>query len=228
MRVLAPSMFGSLLIVALAIEQPWQHLGWESTGYVIFLGSIGGTFAIAMTLCEFMLIMQASAVILMIGGVVKELLNIGIGMMFFGDTLNLVNTVGFTIVFGGVILYKLTFHGPGSSPEAVPPVPVVEHYGPVAHNDSSSPTRNGLRAKSSNDCGDQDVEYFLDEEEQQRDDEDVQDELQEFPHNADSLQQDTTFHHRRPPGNEQKDDLVLTRTDSDQVELQESNAGALA
>ena len=35
-----------------------------------------------MVLCEFMLIMQASAIILTMCGVVKELLNIGIGMAF--------------------------------------------------------------------------------------------------------------------------------------------------
>uniref|UniRef100_A0A7S3KXW7 Sugar phosphate transporter domain-containing protein n=1 Tax=Amphora coffeiformis TaxID=265554 RepID=A0A7S3KXW7_9STRA len=231
MRVLAPSMFGGLLVVALAIEQPWQHLGWDEAGFVLLLGSIGGTFAIAMTLCEFMLIMQASAIILMIGGVVKELLNIGIGMAFFGDTLNWINTVGFTIVFGGVILYKLTFHGPVSSSEAVPPVPVVEHYGPVAHNDSSSspsPRRDALRAKSSNDNDDDDddEEYAHVEGKDQQGDEDGQDQLQDLPRDADLMQQDVAFHHRRPNSTESNNDLLL-RADSDQVELHESKSGTL-
>ena len=37
---------------------------------------------VGMVLCEFMLIMQASAIILTMCGVIKELLNIGIGMAF--------------------------------------------------------------------------------------------------------------------------------------------------
>jgi solute carrier family 35 protein C2 len=160
MRVLAPSMFGSILMVALAVERPWEHLKVDDVGFILALGGIGGTFAIAMTLCEFMLIMQASAIVLMIGGVVKELLNIGIGMAFFGDTLNLVNTMGFIIVFSGVILYKVTFHSShgSASSDAAPPLALVEHYGPVAGAETSSPT--AIHSKSSNES----LDEFMDEE----------------------------------------------------------------
>ena len=184
MRVLAPSMFVSLLATALAIEKPWLHLQWDEAGFVIGLGAIGGSFAIAMTLCEFMLIMQASAIVLMIGGVVKELLNIGIGMAFFGDVLNAINTLGFIIVFAGVVLYKFTFHGPSSSTLTEPPVPIVERYGRVASNDSTaSPTGSGggggggglmIHSKSSNEDLTLDERYNQihgaqsDEEEQQQ------------------------------------------------------------
>jgi solute carrier family 35 protein C2 len=143
MRILAPSMFVSLLLTALAIERPWEHLEWKNAGFVLALAAIGSVFAIAMVLCEFMLILQASAIVLMIGGVMKELLNIAIGMSFFGDTLNLTNALGFTVVFGGVILYKLTFHGPHAATERTP-VPGTERYGPVARNDADG------HAKSSN------------------------------------------------------------------------------
>ena len=142
MRVLAPSMFVSLLLVALAIETPWRYLDVNEAPFVLGLGALGGCFAIVMTLCEFMLIMQASAIVLMIGGVVKELLNIAIGVAFFHDELNVINTLGFCIVFGGVVLYKFTFHGPagssGAGDTAQPPLPVVDHYGPVAASDSPS------------------------------------------------------------------------------------------
>ena len=228
MRVLAPSMFASLLAVALAIEQPWRHLAWNEAGYVIALGSIGGTFAIAMTLCEFMLIMQASAIILMIGGVVKELLNIGIGMAFFGDTLNWINTVGFTIVFGGVILYKLTFHGPASAETAAPPVPIVEHYGPVARNDSS-PGRGGIHTKSSIENGgdNEDEDVFHDEEQQQQQQQQqqngVRDQLQALPQDEDLLPQDPPLHHRRPNSFSENSDS----NGSDQLELQEPKSGTL-
>lgn len=160
MRVLAPSMFVSLFLTALCIERPWEHLRWQEAGYVVALGGLGGTAAIAMTLCEFWLIMEASAIVLMIGGVVKEILNIAIGMAFFGDTLNAINTLGFCIVFGGVILYKFTFHGSGSTASRTveqAPVPVVEHYGLLTSSDedesSSLPPATDLtiHSKTSND-----------------------------------------------------------------------------
>ena len=212
MRVLAPSMFGSLFVVALALEQPWKHLEWDETGFVLGLGTIGATFAIAMTLCEFMLIMQASAIVLMIGGVVKELLNIGIGMAFFGDTLNVVNTFGFIIVFGGVILYKLSFHGPGASAssEGAPPLAHVEHYGPVARADDSSI----IHSKSSSD----DLETFVDEEQVL----DGQDALAPVRVEGESR----TLRRRGEDSSDRSDDAGYTgsspRRDSNSVELRET------
>ena len=85
MRVLSPSMFFSMLIISLAVERPWTLMG---EGYLddpdeflntVGLGLLGAVFAIAMILCEFSLIMRASAVILMIGGVIKEMITIIVG-----------------------------------------------------------------------------------------------------------------------------------------------------
>jgi solute carrier family 35, member C2 len=85
MRVLSPSMFISMLVISLILEQPWIMLG---KGYIddpaeflhtAGLGLLGAVFAIAMILCEFSLIMRASAVILMIGGVIKEMITIFLG-----------------------------------------------------------------------------------------------------------------------------------------------------
>jgi hypothetical protein len=213
MRVLAPSMFGSLFAVAMAIEKPWEHLEWSQTGFTLLLGVIGGFFAIAMTLCEFMLIMQASAIVLMIGGVVKELLNIGIGMAFFGDRLNLVNTIGFIIVFGGVILYKLVFHGPAASSasEGAPPLARVEHYGPVAAGE------NGLRTKSSNDG----LEAFEDEELHAGDTEDALAPVKVDGEPSGSLRRrgDAT-----EEGSDRSDDAAngSPRSDSENLELREA------
>eukprot|EP00540_Astrosyne_radiata_P022873 CAMPEP_0116846528 /NCGR_PEP_ID=MMETSP0418-20121206/13884_1 /TAXON_ID=1158023 /ORGANISM="Astrosyne radiata, Strain 13vi08-1A" /LENGTH=237 /DNA_ID=CAMNT_0004477783 /DNA_START=364 /DNA_END=1077 /DNA_ORIENTATION=+ len=116
MRVLSPSMFISMLLMSLAIEQPWNAMkgGYfdnilESI-HTFALGIMGGFFAIAMIMCEFYLIMYANAIILMIGGVIKEMITIIVGVSFFHDPLNKVNIWGCAIVFFGVVLYKIQFH----------------------------------------------------------------------------------------------------------------------
>jgi solute carrier family 35, member C2 len=85
MRVLSPSMFISMILISIIVERPWNKLGEgfvNNPGEILYtfgLGMIGALFAIAMILCEFSLIMSASAMILMIGGVVKELITIFVG-----------------------------------------------------------------------------------------------------------------------------------------------------
>lgn len=109
MRLLSPCMFWSMLLLSLMKDWPYSKL--QDTEFLaIGLGLIGGTFATAMVLCEFYLILKASAIILMIGGVIKEMITIFVGISFFGDKLNLINATGCSIVFLGVFLYKLVFH----------------------------------------------------------------------------------------------------------------------
>jgi solute carrier family 35 protein C2 len=76
MRLLSPSMFWSMLIISAIVERPWNV---SMTLQVVGLGLLGGCLAIAMILCEFYLILHASALILMIGGVIKEMTTILIG-----------------------------------------------------------------------------------------------------------------------------------------------------
>jgi solute carrier family 35 protein C2 len=114
MKLLAPSMFWSMLLISMVVERPWiklkEHGNFDELSKAFALGLIGGFFAVFMILCEFYLILQASAIILMIGGVIKELTTIIIGVSLFGDQLNLINTTGVCIVFSGVLLYKVVFH----------------------------------------------------------------------------------------------------------------------
>jgi solute carrier family 35, member C2 len=113
MRLLAPSMFASMLLLSLVFEKPWVQLAGYSTEYnvkAVAIGLVGAKFAIAMIFCEFYLIMHASAIILMIGGVMKELLTIILGVTIFKDKLNRINILGSVIVFLGVLLYKVVFH----------------------------------------------------------------------------------------------------------------------
>jgi solute carrier family 35, member C2 len=100
MRLLAPSMFFTMAFTSLVIEKPWNKFQYDSTQdedydpsvaidyaaqyrnellKVLGLGAAGGCIAIMMILCEFYLILHSSAVILMIGGVIKEMITIMIG-----------------------------------------------------------------------------------------------------------------------------------------------------
>jgi solute carrier family 35 protein C2 len=114
MKLLAPSMFWSMFLLSMVIEKPWVILkkseNIKELAPVFLLGLFGGAFAVFMILCEFYLILRANAIILMIGGVVKELTTIILGVSIFGDKLNILNTTGVCIVFSGVILYKIVFH----------------------------------------------------------------------------------------------------------------------
>lgn len=104
-----------MLVTSLALERPWDK--FEGTHYfdtpwdslkTIGMALFGGFLAISMVMCEFWLIMKANAFALMIGGVIKEMITIGVGVLAFGDALNGINLAGFCIVFSGVILYKVS------------------------------------------------------------------------------------------------------------------------
>jgi len=120
MRVLSSTMFFSMLALSFIIEKPWIRLGPESgTEYfsdfesgmkTILLGLSGAFIAIAMVLCEFWLILKADAIVLMIGGVLKEMITIFLGVTVFGDNLNTINISGIVVVFSGIFLYKVTLH----------------------------------------------------------------------------------------------------------------------
>jgi solute carrier family 35 protein C2 len=86
MRLLSPSMFLSMLLISFVVERPWNVFFHENAHELLrvgLLGLVGGTIAVAMILCEFYLILEASALILMIGGVIKEMVTILIGYVNF-------------------------------------------------------------------------------------------------------------------------------------------------
>lgn len=119
MRLLSPFMFLSMLIISFCVEKPWSSMGAESDkNYfvdreeslkTVGMAVLGGTLAVCMISCELWLIMQSSAVIMMIGGVCKEVTTIFVGVIFFGDAVNTTNLAGCTIIFSGVVLYKLSY-----------------------------------------------------------------------------------------------------------------------
>ena len=126
MRVLSSTMFFSMLLMSFIIEKPWIALDRENGDYfstfengskTILTGLAGALIAIAMVLCEFWLILKSNAIVLMIGGVLKEMITIFVGVTAFGDNLNVINVSGIVVVFLGVLLYKITFHLANSEKE---------------------------------------------------------------------------------------------------------------
>ena len=84
MRILSPFMFLTMALVSMALEEPWNKLdgyieSWKTVYLILGLGFGGALLAIFMILCEFYLIIHSNAVVLMIGGVIKEILTIFIG-----------------------------------------------------------------------------------------------------------------------------------------------------
>jgi len=79
MRVINPSMFISMLIFSLAIERPWEKLTNLGVSFIyvsLAYGLAGASLAVSMILCEFYLIRKSNAIILMLGGVLKEIITI--------------------------------------------------------------------------------------------------------------------------------------------------------
>lgn len=112
MRILSPVMWFTMASFSAAIERPWSRFGNydESFLWTLVVALIGATLAICMILCEFYLIMKSSAIVLMIGGVLKELNTILFGVIFFHDKLNLTNSLGCSVVFSGALMYKFTMY----------------------------------------------------------------------------------------------------------------------
>mmetsp|Transcript_16600 Transcript_16600/g.25929 ORF Transcript_16600/g.25929 Transcript_16600/m.25929 type:complete len:453 (-) Transcript_16600:171-1529(-) len=118
-RIMAPSMFVVLLSIGLTIEQPWEALkpsnapffaDMESTIETLLVIFSGGIIAMCLVGFEFCLIIRSSAMVLMVGGVMKELLTILIGEWVFHDVVGWRDVLGYSIVFSGVVLYKYLFH----------------------------------------------------------------------------------------------------------------------
>lgn len=162
MKVLAPSMFASMLVLSLAIEHPWNRFGdWTASEFfhIVGLGLVGAFLAIAMVLCEFHLIMYSSAIVLMIGGVIKEIITIFVGVLYFRDELNRINLAGCFVVFLGVVLYKVSYHLTKNREEKrTVVVSAAEDAG------GSSRRSNSYRTLSVTDSGDDPIDMLADEE----------------------------------------------------------------
>jgi solute carrier family 35, member C2 len=118
-RITAPTMWLATLIASMVVEEPWNIGGTvygEDIGKALetlAVAVVGGGIAVMMILCEFSLILKSTAVVLMIGGVLKEVFTIVLGVAIFGDKLTGRNLAGFAIVLFGVAVFKTRHMGEG-------------------------------------------------------------------------------------------------------------------
>ncbi|GMI48766.1 hypothetical protein TrCOL_g11164 [Triparma columacea] len=118
-RITAPTMWLATLVASLVVEEPWNIGGTvygEDIGKALetlAVAVVGGGIAVMMILCEFSLILKSTAVVLMIGGVLKEVFTIVLGVAIFGDKLTGRNMAGFAIVLFGVAVFKTRHMGEG-------------------------------------------------------------------------------------------------------------------
>jgi hypothetical protein len=100
-------MFLTVLAASAAIEHSKYRLIGTCDGRTVALSLSSGLFAVLMMLSEYSLLLNSSAVVLMIGGVLKELLTIALGVVVFGEVVGEKAAFGFGVVCTGVVVYKL-------------------------------------------------------------------------------------------------------------------------
>jgi len=83
---------------------------------------------------------------MMIGGVIKEMVTIMLGVTAFGDDLNATKIVGMCIVFSGVILYKISFH---HSKEEIEADGIYQQIGMVEISEADAEKVEEVRVSSS-------------------------------------------------------------------------------
>eukprot|EP00520_Triparma_pacifica_P010182 CAMPEP_0118637196 /NCGR_PEP_ID=MMETSP0785-20121206/3024_1 /TAXON_ID=91992 /ORGANISM="Bolidomonas pacifica, Strain CCMP 1866" /LENGTH=436 /DNA_ID=CAMNT_0006528367 /DNA_START=145 /DNA_END=1451 /DNA_ORIENTATION=+ len=127
LRLVAGVMWATTLFASFIRERPWGIVNTEyasSFGNMMFtlmVSLFGGAIAICMVMAEFSLILKSTAVVLMIGGVLKEIFTIVLGVLLFGDRLTGRNLLGFCIVLVGVIIFKFRHYrdeDPGGSTDS--------------------------------------------------------------------------------------------------------------
>mmetsp|Transcript_16148 Transcript_16148/g.24691 ORF Transcript_16148/g.24691 Transcript_16148/m.24691 type:complete len:453 (-) Transcript_16148:22-1380(-) len=106
-RIISPSMFLSLLPVALGLEYEGFAVLHTCSKEALAIGFSNGLLAIPLMLAEYTLLIKSSAIVLMIGGVCKEILTILLGVILFHEVVTGRAWIGFVVVTMGAILYKI-------------------------------------------------------------------------------------------------------------------------
>eukprot|EP00546_Thalassionema_frauenfeldii_P011527 CAMPEP_0178924672 /NCGR_PEP_ID=MMETSP0786-20121207/17458_1 /TAXON_ID=186022 /ORGANISM="Thalassionema frauenfeldii, Strain CCMP 1798" /LENGTH=186 /DNA_ID=CAMNT_0020599411 /DNA_START=867 /DNA_END=1424 /DNA_ORIENTATION=+ len=108
LRLISPSMFASLLPIAIGFEHARYYLLGTCSDVAIGLGfGSGFVLAIPLMLSEYALLIRSSAIVLMIGGVCKEICTIFFGIVVFHEVVTGRAWIGFLVVTIGVCLYKV-------------------------------------------------------------------------------------------------------------------------
>lgn len=117
MRLLSCTMFFSSILMSCIVEQPWCKLGPSKSNYfsdfynsisTIFMVLLWGVLGMGSVFCQYWLILESNVIVLMIGVVLRDMVIIVFGLLFFGDSLNAINISGIIIVNIGVLLHKVT------------------------------------------------------------------------------------------------------------------------
>lgn len=107
LRIISPAMFVFLFSVALVLERDNFELLPTCSSVAIIIGFSNGLMAIPLMVAEYAIIIKASAIVLMISSVCKEIMTILFGVYLFQETMTHRAWFGFAIVTCGAILYKL-------------------------------------------------------------------------------------------------------------------------
>ena len=106
----APTTSLCILPVALLLEgrKIWQHEtsdGIQEIGLVISCMTTIATLIFGLIMSEYWLVSATSSLALSVAAVLKELLTIGGGILFFADHVDALNVVGFSVCQGGILAY---------------------------------------------------------------------------------------------------------------------------
>ncbi|GLI64396.1 hypothetical protein VaNZ11_007662 [Volvox africanus] len=111
---LTPVMSITALMFSLAWEELWDVLpssvyfnSTQHTVLTILAIMLGALIAFLMVWTEYQVIKETSALIFMIAGTVKEVVTVLAAVLFFGEKLTWINSIGLVIVMIGVLLFNL-------------------------------------------------------------------------------------------------------------------------
>lgn len=88
MRLISCSMFFSMLLMSLIFEQPWRKLGSSNSDYfsnfdnsirTILMALLGGVLGMGSLVCQYWLILESNAIVLMIAFVLKDMIIVVLG-----------------------------------------------------------------------------------------------------------------------------------------------------
>ena len=108
-----PLMWAVVFVFSCLKEQWWYtipHYKWLSNLIDVFVDmvifGVGALMAFCLTLAEFELLNETSALTMMMFGVVKDIAAILLSMVVFGDTFGMTNVAGLILCLAGVIGYN--------------------------------------------------------------------------------------------------------------------------
>lgn len=148
----SPTTAACVLPFALAFEG--KQVAGRMAGLVdneiwIILGTMTlvGTLVFILLISEYWLVNRTSSLALSVAGVFKELLTIGGGIVYFGDQMSLLNSIGFFICQIGIGVYAWLRYDPNDAIESgeLPATELPLTYGIVSDEEEEEAEQEELR-----------------------------------------------------------------------------------